>query len=368
MTCAEEVGVALVVTAIELVVTGAAVKGVVTGTTFKGVVALLAIKHIVAIATTEAVVAGTTVENVVATVTAQAIVTRTAVNDVGGIPTSQAVIAVCAVQGEYPGGQVCRTNGAVVELEVVAAVAVAVEVILDRNLIFAAVSLDVEVPAVAVKDSILCFCPVEAQGIGLLVFAGVIVDNVFAMTRAEEVGVALVVTAIEPVVAGTTVENVVATVTVQGIVTRTTGKIVGTLIAAQAVVAVAANAVSQGFQVLFAEDVGVLGEGAVLLRFGGKLHELLGQRCHCDVFTVGVAFSEQFAEIGEGFAGIFCVYFVEEGGNAAVVQLQFAFFVHAEADGVEVGFEAGLEEQAVVEIVGEVDVGFFDGVNDMLRL
>ena len=172
----------------------------------------------------------------------------------------------------------------------------------------------------------------------------------------------------EGVVTGAAVEDVVPTVTVQGIVTVFAGKIVGTLIAAQAVVAVAANAVSQGFQVLFAEDVSVLGESAVLSRFSGKLHELLGQWCHCSVFAVGVAFSEQFAEIGEGFAGVFRVNFVEEGGNAAVVQLQLAVLAHAEADGVEIGFEAGLEEQAVVEVIGKIGVGFFDGVDDMLRL
>ena len=60
--------------------------------------------------------------------------------------------------------------------------------------------------------------------------------------------------------------------------------------------------------------------------------------------------------------------FVEEGGNAAVVQLQLAVLAHAEADGVEIGFEAGLEEQAVVEVIGKIGVGFFDGVDDMLRL
>ena len=178
----------------------------------------------------------------------------------------------------------------------------------------------------------------------------------------------LALVTIENVVTGAAVEDVVPTVTVQGIVTVFAGKIVGTLIAAQAVVAVAANAVSQGFQVLFAEDVSVLGESAVLSRFSGKLHELLGQWCHCSVFAVGVAFGEQFAEVGEGFAGIFRVNFVEEGSDTAVVQLQFAVLAHAEADGVEVGFEAGLEEQAVVEVVGKIGVGFFDGVDDMLRL
>ena len=98
------------------------------------------------------------------------------------------------------------------------------------------------------------------------------------------------------------------------------------------------------------------------------LHEFLGKRSQVGIFAVGVAFGEQFAEVGESLAGIFRVDFVKEGGNAAVVQLQFALFVHAEADGVEVGFEAGLEEQAVVEVVGKVGVGFFNGVEGMLRL
>ena len=193
----------------------------------------------------------------------------------------------------------------------------------------------------------------------------VTIENVIAAIAVQQI---ITIATTEGVVTGAAVEDVVPTVTVQGIVTVFAGKIVGTLIAAQAVVAVAANAVSQGFQVLFAEDVSVLGESAVLSRFSGKLHELLGQWCHCSVFAVGVAFGEQFAEVGEGFAGIFRVNFVEEGGNAAVVQLQLAILAHAEADGVEVGFEAGLEEQAVVEVVGKIGVGFFDGVDDMLCL
>ena len=98
------------------------------------------------------------------------------------------------------------------------------------------------------------------------------------------------------------------------------------------------------------------------------LHEFFGERCQVGVVAVGVAFGEQFAEVGECLARIFCVDFVKEGGDAAVIQLQFAVLVHAKADGVEVGFEAGLEEQAVVEVVGKVGVGFFDGVNNVLRL
>ena len=98
------------------------------------------------------------------------------------------------------------------------------------------------------------------------------------------------------------------------------------------------------------------------------MHEFLGKRCHVGVFAVGVAFGEQFAEVGKCLAGVLRVDFVEEGGDAAVVQLQFALFVHTEADGIEIGFEAGLEEQAVVEVVGKVGVGFFDGVESMLCL
>ena len=98
------------------------------------------------------------------------------------------------------------------------------------------------------------------------------------------------------------------------------------------------------------------------------MHEFLGKRCHVGVFAVGVAFGKQFAEVGEGFAGVLRVDFVEEGGDAAVVQSQFARIIHGEADGIEVGFEAGLEEQAVVEVVGKVGVGFFYRINDVLRL
>ena len=124
---------------------------------------------------------------------------------------------------------------------------------------------------------------------------------------------------------------------------------------------------SQGFQVLFAEDVGVLGESTVLLRFGGKLHELLGQRCHCGVFAVGIAFSQQFAEVGEGFAGIFLVNFGEECGYAAVVNAIFASFIDAQTYGIKIRTQAGLEEQTVVEAVGEAFIGIVDGINDVLR-
>ena len=98
------------------------------------------------------------------------------------------------------------------------------------------------------------------------------------------------------------------------------------------------------------------------------LHEFLGKRCQVGVAAVGVAFGEQFAEVGECLAGIFCVDFVKEGGDAAVVQLQFARIIHAEADGVEVGFEAGLEEQTVIEAIGQFVVSTVDGINNVFGL
>ena len=58
----------------------------------------------------------------------------------------------------------------------------------------------------------------KAQGVGLLVLGGVIVDNVPAVPGAEEVGVALVVTAIELVVTGATVKGIVTGTTVELVV------------------------------------------------------------------------------------------------------------------------------------------------------
>ena len=118
----------------------------------------------------------------------------------------------------------------------------------------------------------------------------------------------------------------------------------------------------------FTQRLAICLKGTVIACLLRVLHEFLGKRCHVGILAIGVAFSEQFAEVGECLAGVFRVDFIKEGGDAAIVQLQFAILAHAEADGVEIGFEAGLEEQAVVEVVGKVGVGFFNGVEGMLRL
>ena len=225
------------------------------------------------------------------------------------------------------------------------------------------------------------------------------------MTNAEDISVAFKVAAFHVVIAsatikrvmtditkkriitGTTIERVIASMAVKHIVTVATMQVVGVAVAIQGIIAILANVVPDGTEYFFTQRIAMRREGisqgkhiflaqylavrlkrAVIVCLLRVLHEFFGERCQVGIFAIGVAFGEQFAEVGECLAGIFCVDFVKEGGDAAVVQLQFAFFVHAEADGVEVGFEAGLEEQAVVEVVGKVGVGFFDGVEGVLRL
>ena len=248
------------------------------------------------------------------------------------------------------------------------------------------------------------FDTLEYELVGFVIIARPVIDIVFTVTFGEEVGIALVVAALhvvvtsaanegvmaistvelvvtrttvqrivtviafEGVVTGAAVEDVVPTVTVQDIVTVFTRKIVGTLIAAQAVIAVAADAVPQDFQVLFAEDVSVLGESAVLSRFGGKLHKLLGQRCHCGVFAVGIAFSQQFTKVGEGFAGVFLVNFGEECGYIAVIRNKLTIIIFNVSNSGKIRTKTSLKEQTVIKTVGETIIGIVDGINDVLRL
>ena len=98
------------------------------------------------------------------------------------------------------------------------------------------------------------------------------------------------------------------------------------------------------------------------------LHEFLGKRCQVGVFAIGVAFSEQFAEIGEGFAGVFLVNFGEECGDVAVINTIFAFFTDTQAHGIKIGAQAGLEEQTVIEAIGQFVVSTVDGINNVFGL
>ena len=61
------------------------------------------------------------------------------------------------------------------------------------------------------------------------------------------------------------------------------------------------------------------------------------------------------------------MYFVEEGGDAAVVNAIFAGFIDAQTYGIKIRTQAGLEEQTVVEAVGETIISIVDGIDDVLR-
>ena len=189
------------------------------------------------------------------------------------------------------------------------------------------------------------------------------------------------------IVTGSSVERVIASMAVKHIVTVATMQVVGVAVAIQGIIAILANVVpdgteyfftqriamrregiSQGKHIFFAQYLAVRLKRAVIVCLLRVLHEFFGERCHVGILAIGVAFGEQFAEVGECLAGVFRVNFVEEGGDAAVVLLQLAVLAHAEADGVEVGFEAGLEEQAVVEVIGQFVVSTVDGINNVFGL
>ena len=188
------------------------------------------------------------------------------------------------------------------------------------------------------------------------------------MPGLENIGITTVVATFQVIITTTTIKSVFAFVSIEAVIALATMQVVGVVVATQGVIVVCADAVSQGGECFSVKGIAVGLKGAIVTRFLCVLHEFLGKRCHVGVFAVSVAFSEQFAEIGEGFARFFCVYFVEEGSDTAVVQLQFAVLAHAEADGIEIGLEAGLEEQSVVEVIGKIGVGFFDGVEGVLCL
>ena len=351
------------------------------------------------------------------------VITGATVHGVVRFPAFHVVVIFRRVEVKGFFDDVFASQLVVFKLEVIAVAVPLEEIILEPYLIVAAaVSPDDEIVAFAAKGGITGLRTLKVQGVGLFVVVTVVFDCIFAMTSAEDVSVAfkvaafqvvitgaaikrvmtgtakegviariavervvaviatervvafptmqgiIAVAAAQAVVTGITVNGVVAVMRPKGVITLAAMQVVGTVVALNVIVVIRTEAVSQGGECFFAKGIAVSLKGTVIARFLRVLHEFLGKRCHVGVFAVGVAFGEQFAEVSEGFAGIFRVNFVEEGSNTAVVQLQFAVLAHAKADGVEVGFEAGLEEQAVVEVVGKIGVGFFDGVNDMLRL
>ena len=241
------------------------------------------------------------------------------------------------------------------------------EVVFDVDLLTATVGADGEVVAFPVNDRSAALCAVKTQGVRFFVVVRPVIDGVFAVTPREVVGVGLVVATFHIVIARTANKSVMAFAAVEFVVARAASQVVGAGVAVQFVVVVRANAVSQSVHVLFAQGFGVLGQGAVLGSFRHVLCMLFGKLRQCRVFAV-VAFRQQFAEIGEGFAGVFLVDFVKERGNAAVIKAVFAFFVHAQAHGIKIGAQAGLEEQAVVEAIDQFVVSTVGGINNVFGL
>ena len=239
MSGTEEVGVAFVATAFHIVVAAAAVEGVVTGTagefvvtcaaaelviTFLSgqfVIAVITAQFVVAITAIEPVIAFTAAQLVVVLVAIDTVVSRAGINDIGVFPAIDGFAFVRAVAGNTQPGDVIAGQGRVIKLQVVIVdVGGGVpEEALDVDLIlFVAIGTDGKVVAFAAELGVFQLRTCKAQGVGLLVLGGVIVDNVPAVPGVEEVGVALVVTAIELVVTGATVKGIVTGTTVELVV------------------------------------------------------------------------------------------------------------------------------------------------------
>ena len=60
--------------------------------------------------------------------------------------------------------------------------------------------------------------------------------------------------------------------------------------------------------------------------------------------------------------------FGEECGDVAAINIVFAFFVYSQIHDFQIRTQAGLEEQTVIEAVGETIIGIVDGIDDVLRL
>ena len=264
--------------------------------------------------------------------------------------------------------------------------------------------MDNKVIALATKLRLFCQRTLKTQSISLI-RPGEILDCIFAMTNAEDISVAFKVAAFHVVIAsatikrvmtditkkrivtGSSVERVIASMAVKHIVTVATMQVVGVAVAIQGIIAILANVVpdgteyfftqriamrregiSQGKHIFFAQYLAVRLKRAVIVCLLRVLHEFLSKRCHIGIFAISVSFGEEFAEIGEGFAGVFLVNFGEECGDVAVINTIFAFFTDTQAHGIKIGAQAGLEEQTVIEAIGQFVVSTVDGINNVFGL
>ena len=176
-------------------------------------------------------------EGVIATVAIEGVVTGTTMDGVIRVPAINTVVVFCT--GEVKGffDDVFPTHLAILKLEVVAAVVVAVEVVLQRYPVIAAISLDDKVIAFTCKGCFLCLRTLKAQRVRLFVVVTVVCDGIFAMTGAEDISVAFKIAAFQVVITGAAIKRVVSGTATERIVTDATIKDVIAVVAIQGVIA-----------------------------------------------------------------------------------------------------------------------------------
>ena len=152
-------------------------------------------------------------------------------NGIIRVPTLQTVVVFCTGEVKAFFDEVFPAQLAVVKVEVIAAVVIAVEVIFQRDPVIAAISLNYKVIAFTCKGCFLCLRTLKAQRVRLFVVVSVVCDGIFAMTDTELVGIAfnsttfqMVITSatIKRVMSGSAVEVVVAFVAVQNVIAAIT--------------------------------------------------------------------------------------------------------------------------------------------------
>ena len=128
----------------------------------------------------------------------------------------------------------------------VAVVGTAIEVVLQRYPVIAAISLNYKVIAFTCKGCFLCLRTLKAQRVRLFVVITVVFDGIFAMTGTELVGIAfnsttfqMVITSatIKRVMSGSAVETVIAFVAVQNVIAALSIQRVIAFVAVQNVIA-----------------------------------------------------------------------------------------------------------------------------------
>ena len=161
-------------------------------------------------------------EGVIATVAIEGVVTGSAMNGIIRVPAIKTVVVFCT--GEVKGffDDVFPTHLAILKLEVVAVVVVAVEVIFQRDPVIATVGLDDQVVAFACKGRLLCLSTLKMQGIGLFVVVAVVFDCIFAMTGTEQIGITFSSATFQMVITTSSFQRVMACTTSKTVVAFST--------------------------------------------------------------------------------------------------------------------------------------------------